>query len=133
MSSTAKNFKYYFWEPCFWGDFCLLRRAGGNKRRLESRFSGCGARRRHFCGSAQRQSDFDRRRTEQVGFKGIVKTDAFYDRSIDAVILTHPHLDHYAGFNEVLKKYKVSLEMDPGTKNKGAGFYEFENLIKNKI
>ena len=56
----------------------------------------------------------------------------FYDRSIDAVILTHPHLDHYAGFNEVLKKYKVSLEMDPGTKNKGAGFYEFENLIKNK-
>ena len=60
------------------------------------------------------------------------KQTPFYDRSIDAVILTHPHLDHYAGFNEVLKKYKVSLEMDPGTKNKGAGFYEFENLIKNK-
>ena len=60
------------------------------------------------------------------------KQTPFYDRSIGAVILTHPHLDHYAGFNEVLKKYKVSLEMDPGTKNKGAGFYEFENLIKNK-
>ena len=56
----------------------------------------------------------------------------FYDRTIDAVILTHPHLDHYAGLNEVLKKYKVSLEMDPGTKVKGAGFGEFENLVKLK-
>lgn len=56
----------------------------------------------------------------------------FYDRMIDAVILTHPHLDHYAGLNEVIKKYKISLEIDPGTKNKGAGFAEFENLIKDK-
>ena len=64
---------------------------------------------------------FDRRRTNQVD-AGVVKQMPFYDRSIDAVILTHPHLDHYAGFNEVLKKYKVSLEMDRGTKNKGAGF-----------
>lgn len=56
----------------------------------------------------------------------------FYDRTIDAVILTHPHLDHYAGLNEVMKKYKVNLEMDPGTKSRGAGFSEFENLIKDK-
>ena len=40
----------------------------------------------------------------------------FYDRTIDAVILTHPHLDHYAGLNEVMEKYKVNLEMDSGTK-----------------
>jgi len=56
----------------------------------------------------------------------------FYDRTIDAVILTHPHLDHYAGLNEVMKKYKVSLEMDPGTKVKSDGFVEFENLAKIK-
>ena len=46
--------------------------------------------------------------------------------------MTHPHLDHYAGLNEVMKKYKINLEMDSGTKNKGAGFVEFENLIKDK-
>ena len=56
----------------------------------------------------------------------------FYDRSIDGIILTHPHLDHYAGLNEVMKKYKMNLEMDSGTKNKGAGFVEFENLIKDE-
>ena len=56
----------------------------------------------------------------------------FYDRSIDGIILTHPHLDHYAGLNEVMKKYKINLEMDSGTKNKGAGFVEFENLIKDE-
>ena len=62
----------------------------------------------------------------------LAKQMPFYDRTIDGIILTHPHLDHYAGLNEVMKKYKVSLEMDPGTKVKGAGFGEFENLIKLK-
>src|SRR3989344_5668011 len=31
----------------------------------------------------------------------------FYDRTIDLVILTHPHLDHAGGLVEVLKNYEV--------------------------
>lgn len=31
----------------------------------------------------------------------------FYDRSIDLVILTHPHADHVDGLIEVLKRYEV--------------------------
>lgn len=31
----------------------------------------------------------------------------FYDRSIDLIILTHPHKDHVFGLIEVLKRYKV--------------------------
>lgn len=32
----------------------------------------------------------------------------FYDRSIDLVILTHPHADHLTGLLAVLKRYQVS-------------------------
>ena len=31
----------------------------------------------------------------------------FHDRSIDLIILTHPHADHVTGLIEVLKRYKV--------------------------
>lgn len=31
----------------------------------------------------------------------------FWDRTIDAAILTHPHLDHYGGFRSVFKRYTV--------------------------
>lgn len=31
----------------------------------------------------------------------------FYDRSIEVLILTHPHLDHYAGLVEVIKRFEV--------------------------
>ena len=42
----------------------------------------------------------------------------FYDRTIDAVILTHPHLDHYAGLNEVIKNIKLIWKWTLGQKTK---------------
>jgi len=41
----------------------------------------------------------------------------FYDRSIDGVVLTHPHLDHYGGLVDVLDNYKIGFEMDSGNDN----------------
>ncbi len=32
----------------------------------------------------------------------------FWDRTIDIVLLTHPHADHMAGFPQVFKEYKVN-------------------------
>lgn len=32
----------------------------------------------------------------------------FWDRQIEALILTHPHADHFTGFIDVLKRYKVN-------------------------
>ena len=41
----------------------------------------------------------------------------FWDRTIEMVILTHPHDDHLAGLVEVLKRYQVGqvLATDPGS------------------
>lgn len=38
----------------------------------------------------------------------------FWDRKIEAVILTHPDSDHYTGLIEVIKRYKVDHYLDNG-------------------
>ena len=56
----------------------------------------------------------------------------FYDRSIDALILTHPHQDHVAGLVEVLKRYNVDFVFDSGDDASLAEFAEFKKLISEK-
>jgi competence protein ComEC len=38
----------------------------------------------------------------------------FHRRQIDVVLLTHPHLDHFGGLGEVLRRYDVRLFVDGG-------------------
>lgn len=37
----------------------------------------------------------------------------FYDRTIDAILTTHPDKDHVAGFPEILRRYKVGAVLEP--------------------
>lgn len=60
------------------------------------------------------------------------KVMPFYDRSIDAIILTHPHQDHVGGLVEVLKRYDVDFVFDSGDGASLAEFAEFNKLIKEK-
>lgn len=39
---------------------------------------------------------------------------SFFDRSIDALLITNPDQDHIAGFLEILKRYEVGLLIEPG-------------------
>jgi len=56
----------------------------------------------------------------------------FYDRSIDALILSHPHKDHVGGLVEVLKRYDVDFVFDSGDTSSIAEFAEFKKLIRQK-
>jgi competence protein ComEC len=38
----------------------------------------------------------------------------FWDRSLDAVLLTHPHEDHVAGLVAALERYRVGMVLEPG-------------------
>lgn len=56
----------------------------------------------------------------------------FFDRSLDAVILTHPHLDHVGGLVEVLKRYEIKYALESGAESPTAEFEEWEKLIEAK-
>src|SRR3989338_8119474 len=56
----------------------------------------------------------------------------FYDRTIDLVILTHPHLDHAGGLVEVLKNYEVEKFMDSGNTHTIAEFAELKSMLEVK-
>lgn len=60
------------------------------------------------------------------------KVMPFYDRKIDAVILTHPHEDHLNGLIEVLKNYKIGAVFTSGNRGKTSAYDEFQKIIKEK-
>jgi competence protein ComEC len=56
----------------------------------------------------------------------------FWDRNIDLVILTHPHLDHLSGIIEVIKRYKVGQVLAPNLISSSPPYREWLNLIKTQ-
>ena len=133
MSSIIKNFRYYFLGVLFLGAiFVWYAVLTETRNGLVVAFLDVGQGDAVFVEAPNGNQVLIDGGPNKSVLRELSKQMPFYDRTIDTVILTHPHLDHYAGLNEVLKKYKVSLEMDSGTKVKGAGFGEFENLVKGK-
>lgn len=133
MSLIAKNFRYYFLGVLFLGAvFIWYAVLAETRNGLKVAFLDVGQGDAIFIEAPNGNQILVDGGPNKAVLRELAKQMPFYDRNIDGIILTHPHLDHYAGLNEVMKKYKVNLEMDSGTKNKGAGFVEFENLIKDK-
>jgi len=56
----------------------------------------------------------------------------FYDKTIDLVILTHPHDDHVGGLVKVLKRYKVEKILYTGVVHTSPAYLEFLKIIKDK-
>ncbi len=58
----------------------------------------------------------------------------FLDRTIEFMIVTHPHADHAAGLIEVLKRFKVRNVMFPEVEYNSATFQAFlKELEKKKV
>ncbi len=56
----------------------------------------------------------------------------FYDKHIDAIVITNPDADHIGGFLEVLKNYKVDTVFEPGTFNDSKTYQNLEAEIKRQ-
>lgn len=56
----------------------------------------------------------------------------FWDRSIELAILTHPHLDHFAGFIDVIKRYSVKQFATEKLDNKTSSYNTLQELIVRK-
>lgn len=55
-----------------------------------------------------------------------------YDRSLDAIIISHPDQDHIGGFSDVLKTYKVGKVFYSGTLTDSKTYQNLEDEIKNQ-
>jgi competence protein ComEC len=56
------------------------------------------------------------------------------DRSLDAVIATHPDADHIGGLVDVLKRYEVGVFIEPGAPKDSAIYRALKNEVEeNKI
>lgn len=60
------------------------------------------------------------------------ETMPFWDRSIDLVMLTHPHADHLDGLAEVLKRYAVRTVIESGVNHSIPEYAEWKALLKEK-
>lgn len=54
------------------------------------------------------------------------------DRTLELVVLTHPHADHMVGLIEVFEHYKVGAVMMTGVNHSSTAYKEFLQKIKNK-
>ena len=57
---------------------------------------------------------------------------SYFDKYIDAVVLTHPHADHVSGLIEILEKYRVGMVIESGVDYHTAEAKIFERLVKEK-
>jgi competence protein ComEC len=56
----------------------------------------------------------------------------FWDRTIELVVLTHPHSDHLAGLVEVLQRYQVEQVLYPDLDYESSLYDEWLGLIEEK-
>jgi len=62
------------------------------------------------------------------------KVMPFYEKTIDVMILSHPHADHINGLIEVLKRYKVKTVIMSGASYGYAGYATFlEEVFKRNV
>lgn len=56
----------------------------------------------------------------------------FFDRRIDLLVLSHPHLDHLQSFPELLRRYDVSTVLLTGVDYAGPRYEEFLTLLADE-
>jgi competence protein ComEC len=56
----------------------------------------------------------------------------FWDKSLDLVVLSHPHSDHLGGLVGVLQRYRVEQVLEPGVGTDSAIYQEWLRAVEEK-
>jgi len=62
----------------------------------------------------------------------VEKHTPFWDRAISLAFLTHPHLDHFYGYNYILKKYNIRHFVAERLENDSISFRNLQDLLKKE-
>ncbi len=118
MPSIAKNFKYYFLGALFFGAvFVWYAVLAETRTGLKVAFLDVGQGDAIFIEAPNGNQLLIDGGPNKTVLRELAKQVPFYDRSIDGIILTHPHLDHYGGLIDALDNYQINFEMDSGNNN----------------
>lgn len=60
------------------------------------------------------------------------ETMPFWDRSIDVLVLSHPHADHLDGLVEVVKRYDIGMVLESGANHTIPEYAEWHALLREK-
>lgn len=74
----------------------------------------------------------DAGRNGRVVLEKLGETMPFWDRKIEALIITHPDADHYGGTNEILDLYKIENIIKTSAASDSAEWLNLANKIKDK-
>lgn len=67
-----------------------------------------------------------------VVLRELGKVMPFYDRSIDLLLVSNPDKDHMSGFLDVLRSFKVSAVIEPGTVGASADYRSLEDATEKE-
>ncbi len=135
MSSIAKNLKYYFLVILFIGAFFVWYAVLAETRNgLKIAFLDVGQGDAIFIEAPNGNQVLIDGGPNKSVVRELSKQMPFYDRSVDGIILTHPHLDHYGGFVDALDNYKINFEMDSGNNGnpESKGFDVYVKKLEEK-
>jgi len=119
--SIIKNFKYYFLGVLFLGAvFVWYAVLAETKSGLKVAFLDVGQGDAIFVEAPNGNQVLIDGGPNKAVLRELAKQMPFYDRTIDGIVITHPHLDHYGGIVDVLDNYKIGFEMDSGNDNPGS-------------
>ncbi len=68
---------------------------------------------------------------DKTVIKRLSKELRWWDKTIDLMILTHPHDDHVGGLNDVISYYKVKKILYTGVVHNAPAYINWLNLIKD--
>lgn len=60
------------------------------------------------------------------------ETMPFFDRTIDLLVLSHPHMDHLQSFPELLRRYRVAAVLMTGVDYANPRYEEFLTLLQGE-
>jgi len=118
VSSIIKNLRYYFLGVLFLGAvFVWYAVLTETRTGLKVAFLDVGQGDAIFVEAPNGNQVLIDGGPNKTVLRELAKQMPFYDRSIDGIVITHPHLDHYGGLVDILDNYKIGFEMDSGNDN----------------
>src|SRR3989339_2044008 len=118
MSSIIKNLRYYFLGVLFLGAvFVWYAVLTETRTGLKVAFLDVGQGDAIFVEAPNGNQVLIDGGPNKAVLRELSKQMPFYDRTIDGIVITHPHLDHYGGLVDVLDNYKINFETDSGNDN----------------